>query len=68
MASVAVYTLRNKDFYMFGYPIAHSATPAFHNHAFTSLQTGNNFSLWSTSKITDEVLNIIKSDNCGGCA
>lgn len=58
----------NKNFYLFGYPIAHSAAPSLHNNVFDSLKSGNKFGLWSTSKVTDEAVAEIRSDDCGGCA
>lgn len=58
----------NKKFYLFGYPVAHSASPAFHNCVFQGQKTGNSFEYWSTSKVTDEMLDTLRSDDCGGTA
>ncbi|KAJ6621461.1 hypothetical protein B0H10DRAFT_2432278 [Mycena sp. CBHHK59/15] len=60
--------LPSKQFPLFGYPIAHSAAPAFHNHCFRALGTENTYKIWSTSKVTEEVLSFIHSDDCGGAA
>ncbi|KAJ7066778.1 hypothetical protein B0H15DRAFT_872440 [Mycena belliarum] len=57
-----------KKYYLFGHPIAHSAAPALHNHCFKSLGTESTYSLCSTSKVTEEVVAAIKSDDCGGAA
>ncbi|KAG6910710.1 hypothetical protein DXG01_008240 [Tephrocybe rancida] len=61
-----------KKFYLFGYPIAHSAAPALHNHSFRHWPEGrespNSYETWSTSKVTDEVLKALSSDDCGGAA
>ncbi|KAJ7230402.1 hypothetical protein GGX14DRAFT_344185 [Mycena pura] len=57
-----------KKFYLFGYPIAHSAAPALHNHCFKSLGTANAYTLWSTSNVTEEMLAVIRSSDFGGAA
>ncbi|KAK0203155.1 hypothetical protein DFS33DRAFT_1345323 [Desarmillaria ectypa] len=59
---------QNKRFPLFGYPIAHSSAPGLHNTCFDALESGNRYELWPTSKITDDVLEFIKSDEFGGCA
>ncbi|KAK0440926.1 uncharacterized protein EV420DRAFT_1580945 [Desarmillaria tabescens] len=59
---------QNKRFPLFGYPIAHSSAPGLHNTCFDALKSGNRYELWPTSKITDDVLEFIKSDEFGGCA
>ncbi|KAJ7483333.1 hypothetical protein FB451DRAFT_1364297 [Mycena latifolia] len=58
----------SKKFPLFGFPIAHSAAPAFHNHCFKSLGTESTYTLWSTSKVTEEMLAVINSEDCGGAA
>ncbi|KAJ7114093.1 hypothetical protein C8R44DRAFT_796280 [Mycena epipterygia] len=58
----------SKKFHLFGYPIAHSAAPAFHNHCFKALDTESTYTIWSTSKVTEEMLAVIHSDDCGGAA
>ncbi|KAJ7709014.1 hypothetical protein B0H17DRAFT_1031486 [Mycena rosella] len=58
----------SKKFHLFGFPIAHSAAPALHNHCFKSLGTESTYTLWSTSKVTEEMLAVIHSDDCGGAA
>ncbi|KAJ6465167.1 hypothetical protein C8R47DRAFT_49626 [Mycena vitilis] len=57
-----------KKFHLFGYPIAHSAAPALHNNCFESLGTESTYTIWSTSKVTEEMLAIILDDDCGGAA
>ncbi|KAJ7663928.1 hypothetical protein DFH06DRAFT_1128290 [Mycena polygramma] len=58
----------SKKFHLFGYPIAHSAAPALHNKCFESLGTESTYTIWSTSKVTEEMLAIIHDDECGGAA
>ncbi|KAJ7498079.1 hypothetical protein B0H11DRAFT_1856633 [Mycena galericulata] len=58
----------SKKFYLFGFPITHSAAPAFHNHCFKSLGTESTYDIWSTSKVTEEMLSAIYDDHCGGAA
>ncbi|KAJ7173446.1 hypothetical protein C8R46DRAFT_991235 [Mycena filopes] len=58
----------SKNFHLFGYPIAHSAAPALHNHCFESLGTESTYKIWSTSKVTEEMLAVIHDDDCGGAA
>jgi quinate dehydrogenase len=56
-------------FHLFGFPIAHSAAPAFHNECFNNLGLPqHHFNVWSTSKTTDEMLEEIRSDESGGAA
>jgi shikimate 5-dehydrogenase len=56
-------------FHLFGFPIGHSAAPAFHNECFNNLGLPqHHFRVWSTSKITGEMLKEIKSDESGGAA
>lgn len=57
-----------KSFKLFGYPIAHSLAPTLHNAVFSSQGNQNTFSLYSTSKITQDMINFIRSDECGGGA
>ncbi|KAF5383256.1 hypothetical protein D9615_004904 [Tricholomella constricta] len=60
-----------KIFYLFGYPVAHSAAPALHNLCFAnwSQQTPlNTYEIWSTSKVTDAVIQTLSRDDCGGSA
>lgn len=57
-----------KTFNLYGYPISHSAAPALHNAIFDSLGEGKRYGLYSTSKITQDVLDSIRSDESGGCA
>jgi hypothetical protein len=58
----------SKKFHLFGYPIAHSAAPALHNHCFRSLGTESTYTIWSTSKVTEEMLAVIHNEDCGGAA
>lgn len=61
-----------KKFYLFGYPVAHSAAPTLHNHSFTHWPNGraqpNTYEIWSTSQVTNALLQILSSDDCGGAA
>ncbi|GLB38971.1 putative the AROM polypeptide catalyzes 5 consecutive enzymatic reactions in prechorismate polyaromatic amino acid biosynthesis [Lyophyllum shimeji] len=63
---------RRKKFYLFGYPIAHSAAPALHNLCFANWLTEdvspNTFELWSTSKVTDTMVEALSGDDFGGSA
>ncbi|KAJ7780139.1 hypothetical protein DFH07DRAFT_1055805 [Mycena maculata] len=58
----------SKKFHLFGFPIAHSSAPALHNHCFESLGTESTYTLWSTSKVTKEMLSVIHDEDCGGAA
>ncbi|KAJ7609026.1 hypothetical protein FB45DRAFT_762677, partial [Roridomyces roridus] len=60
----------SKKYHLFGFPIAiaHSAAPTLHNHCFKSLGTESTYTIWSTSKVTEEMLAVIQDDNCGGAA
>ena len=59
---------RGKKFYLFGFPVAHSTAPAFHNHFFKSWRTGtpNTYETWSTSRVTDDLVNTFLQDDFGG--
>ncbi|KAF9477820.1 hypothetical protein BDN70DRAFT_880759 [Pholiota conissans] len=57
-----------KRFHLFGYPIAHSAAPAFHNECFAAAGLPHSFANWSTSAVTNEILSEIRADVCGGAA
>ncbi|KAJ6568395.1 hypothetical protein DFH09DRAFT_1155276 [Mycena vulgaris] len=58
----------SKKFHLFGFPIAHSAAPGFHNSCFKSLGSESTYTIWSTSKVTEEMLAVIHDDDCGGAA
>ncbi|KAJ7147641.1 hypothetical protein C8R43DRAFT_1108294 [Mycena crocata] len=58
----------SKKYHLFGYPIAHSAAPAMHNDCFNGLGMESTYTIWSTSKVTNEMLDIVHSDECGGAA
>ncbi|KAJ7036568.1 hypothetical protein C8F04DRAFT_1094902 [Mycena alexandri] len=58
----------SKQFHLFGFPIAHSAAPALHNHCFNLLGTESTYTIWSTSKVTQEMLAVIHDKDCGGAA
>ncbi|KAJ7609052.1 hypothetical protein FB45DRAFT_374187 [Roridomyces roridus] len=58
----------SKKYHLFGFPIAHSAAPTLHNQCFKSLGTESTYTIWSTSKVTQEMLAVIHDDNCGGAA
>ena len=57
-----------EQFHLFGYPIAHSAAPAFHNACFDGLGRTHRFACWSTSRITQEMLDETHSEATGGAA
>ncbi|KAF8799571.1 hypothetical protein BYT27DRAFT_7201458 [Phlegmacium glaucopus] len=61
---------RGKKFYLYGFPIAQSTAPVFHNHFFKSWHTGtlNTYETWSTSRITDDLVNTFFQDDFGGAA
>ncbi|KAF7309398.1 Pentafunctional arom polypeptide [Mycena indigotica] len=64
-------TSTGSKFYLFGFPIAHSSAPMLHNHCFHALEGGTTqktFTLWSTSKVTEEMVRVIRGDECGGAA
>ncbi|KAF8755479.1 Pentafunctional AROM polypeptide [Rhizoctonia solani] len=52
--------------YLFGYPVLHSASPAFHNLIFQSMNTNKTYECWSTSRITQEMMDVIRSPDFGG--
>ncbi|KIK68991.1 hypothetical protein GYMLUDRAFT_152333 [Collybiopsis luxurians FD-317 M1] len=54
------------SFRLYGFPIAHSASPSFHNHIFSQLGGDKNYSLFSTSKVTSGMLEDIHSESFGG--
>jgi len=63
------------DFKLFGYPIAHSASPAFHNKIFEELGLPNRYTLHDTvhpeninTDIHSDMLKIIHSDTFGGAS
>ncbi|KAJ3827468.1 shikimate dehydrogenase substrate binding domain-containing protein [Lentinula raphanica] len=57
----------NQTFYrLYGFPIAHSASPAFHNHIFNQLEGDKHYSLFSTSKVIPEMLEDIRNESFGG--
>lgn len=57
-----------KRYYLFGYPIAHSAAPTFHNACFDSEGIDGRYELWSTSRVTHEMIEVMKRDETGGAA
>ncbi|KAF5388882.1 hypothetical protein D9757_005595 [Collybiopsis confluens] len=57
----------NATFYrLYGFPIAHSISPSFHNLIFNQLGGNNNYSLFSTSKVIPQMLEEIRSETFGG--
>ncbi|CAE6505338.1 unnamed protein product [Rhizoctonia solani] len=52
--------------YLFGYPIQHSASPAFQNLVFQLMNTNKTYECWSTSRITQEMMSIVRSPDFGG--
>jgi len=57
-----------KLFRLYGYPVAHSASPAFHNEIFSAMLTDKHYSTYSTSKVIPDMLDEIRSDKLGGAA
>lgn len=57
-----------KSFKLYGFPVAHSAAPTLHNAVFSSLGEEKYYEIYSTSKVTQEVIDDIHSDEFGGCA
>ncbi|KAF8316183.1 Aminoacid dehydrogenase-like protein [Clavulina sp. PMI_390] len=55
-----------KQFYLCGFPVAHSASPDFHNYIFGLLRNGGYYQLHSTSKVTQKMLDMLRKDDCGG--
>lgn len=60
---------------LFGYPIAHSASPAFHNKIFEELGLPNRYTLHDTvhpenlnTEVKSDMLEIIHSDTFGGAS
>lgn len=71
MSSEATFpTPSGKNFFLFGYPIAHSAAPLFHNHCFSkwTAENPNSYKLWPTETITQNVRDVLAQDSCGGAA
>ncbi|KAG9119329.1 hypothetical protein FRC07_005691 [Ceratobasidium sp. 392] len=54
--------------YLFGYPILHSASPAFHNFIFQAMTTKKTYECWSTSHITRDMMKVIRSPEFGGAS
>jgi quinate dehydrogenase len=52
--------------YLFGYPVLHSASPAFHNFIFQAMSTKKTYECWSTSRITQDMMKVIRSPDFGG--
>ncbi|KAL8290461.1 hypothetical protein RQP46_002719 [Phenoliferia psychrophenolica] len=60
-----------KDLWLFGYPIAHSASPAFHNTVFTELNLPHRYKLHDTPSVdspTSNFLSLIRSPTFAGAA
>lgn len=58
----------NKDIYLFGFPIAHSGAPSLHNLVFDSIGSPCTYRLWSTSAVTQAVLDELRRPSSGGAA
>ncbi|CAK9784198.1 Aminoacid dehydrogenase-like protein [Cutaneotrichosporon oleaginosum] len=58
----------HKDIYLFGFPIAHSGAPSLHNLVFESIGSPCTYKLWSTSAVTQAVLDELRSASSGGAA
>ncbi|KAJ7497014.1 hypothetical protein FB451DRAFT_1120135 [Mycena latifolia] len=57
---------QGKKFHLYGYPVLHSASPAFHNEIFGLMGEGKHYTTVSTSKVIPEMLQELHSDNVGG--
>lgn len=59
-----------KDFFLFGYPIAHSASPAFHNNIFSNLGLeGHVYANHDTEHPEkSDLLKLIRSPTFGGAS
>ncbi|KAH8920726.1 hypothetical protein BT69DRAFT_1265238 [Atractiella rhizophila] len=56
-----------KRFYLFGFPISHSASPAFHNLIFNELGTDFTYELYDVEDIGKSgMLDVIRSETFGG--
>ncbi|KAJ3986745.1 shikimate dehydrogenase substrate binding domain-containing protein [Lentinula detonsa] len=67
LLNFTMYNPGNHTFYrLYGFPIAHSASPSFHNHIFNQLGGNKDYSLFSTSKIIPEMLEEIRNESFGG--
>ncbi|KAF9268727.1 hypothetical protein L218DRAFT_526692 [Marasmius fiardii PR-910] len=55
-------------FRLYGFPVLHSASPAFHNLIFDLQGQGRHYSTFSTSKVIPEMLEELHSDAFGGCS
>ncbi|KAI5474882.1 hypothetical protein MNV49_002304 [Pseudohyphozyma bogoriensis] len=70
MGSINPITDRT-DFYLFGYPISHSASPALHNTIFQTQGLAHHYSLHDTKSIDDpdsRIREIVRSPTFGGAA
>ncbi|KAF8595967.1 Aminoacid dehydrogenase-like protein [Ceratobasidium sp. AG-I] len=52
--------------YLFGYPVLHSASPAFQNFIFQAMGTNKTYECWSTSRTTQDMMRVIRSPDFGG--
>jgi pentafunctional AROM polypeptide len=57
-----------KKFYIFGYPVSGSFSPALHNTLFSESGLPNHYTRHETDKITDDVKKIIRSPDFGGAS
>jgi quinate dehydrogenase len=57
----------NKKFGLYGFPILHSASPAFHNLIFNMLGEGKSYTTFSTGKVIPEMLEELRKEQFGGC-
>lgn len=59
---------QHRSYKLYGFPVNHSAAPTLHNAVFCSLAEDKYFEIYSTSKVTQEVIDDIRSNQVGGCA
>lgn len=57
---------KGKKFRLYGYPVLHSASPAFHNEIFGLLGEGKHYTTFSTTQVIPEMLQELRSDDVGG--
>lgn len=66
---------RRTQHYLFGYPISHSASPAFHNCLFAASGLPNHYQLHDTvhpenvgTNVHSDMLEILQQDTFGGAS
>lgn len=57
-----------KKFFIFGFPVTQSKSPALHNTLFADAGLPHNYSLHETKTITDDVKRVIRASDFGGAS